>query len=776
MPSIQPSDFSERGDISPLQHLAINKTQSASQIVASEKDLINFHLQKYSFLRVRIFGKILKAIFGNRIAKNTYIKELEKQISSQTQPKTMERIFQKLRPHLKHLSMKNLQKIELFLNLRGGPLFLKTNEIAKKLHHIIHLSGEDGKIESSSTKQNLLFIQDLPIDLNEKSEILNLLIDPSYQNYLNLLIQDYTDHLSDTEANLLNPDYDQLLKSIRDLIEATKRHPEGIKKALDIGEAHIFPMMGNRFDREEKLTYYQSWIEIAKKAEKDEFHKGLKTFTDFYQQLEEIQAQRPTIPETLDQKLDTSYRKIKSWFANYHQNYLKDVSTELLLATVNINTQIIHQNLAGFFLKTGNDGRMRVRPNLEHRLTSSFSLSNQTYTDVSILEDGEEMVNLFDLRMRLMVTNEKTMETRAMRLPIPIGGALTKTNARKLFQLLEETACSPKGFDKKYEELSLPQEQKEEIKTAFIQWEKEAVKTFNQVTADFNQTKMRDAFTFLREEPQVVAALNHPEETTLLLEVIKGQNLSQLPNGHLSLLPPEIRHPKIGEIAIDDLKQGQENLRNQSGKQSTIDLPQGEGSITFAIQEDIINSENCLWINITISQNENNYTHKTLLYKENRSDETCIEDFIQSNHFERECLLAKAEFIENLERLTFEPLKTHVLPYLTKFSYSDQALVLNFMTSLQGKAFTAHLLKQEGGQQGLWTHNLLSSLKKHPEFFAAIPLNHTPKHLAKLLENILNENDFKRRNGLLKFLGHPKNRPYLKVVFDQRIELTFNNE
>lgn len=98
----------------------IKKAESpkARQVVSSKKELLNEHLKTYPFITIPLLRRLIKALFGNRIAKKNYINKINKNFVEEAEKKGLsrewtEQIAKKvLTPHLMQMQLVDLPNYE----------------------------------------------------------------------------------------------------------------------------------------------------------------------------------------------------------------------------------------------------------------------------------------------------------------------------------------------------------------------------------------------------------------------------------------------------------------------------------------------------------------------------------------------------------------------------------------------------------------------------------------------------------------------------------------
>ncbi|MEZ5314767.1 MAG: hypothetical protein R3E91_00930 [Chlamydiales bacterium] len=284
------------------------------------------------------------------------------------------------------------------------------------------------------------------------------------------------------------------------------------------------------------------------------------------------------------------------------------------------------------------------------------------------------------------------METRALKIPLPIQGKMTKKKIRSLLNVLQKT-LSNNEFEKAYQEEELPKNETALWKEKFLSWQKVQEKEFMKMIDDFNATSTRPLFTFALETPSIQAAIQNPSSPFLALEAAKSGNIFKLEDGTLSLLPQESiasikekvksmeTHPlkfsenerdlmesqkkmhfAIGQIPKSKILEALELLTQKNQSSAPVDvvnrieifLPKVKnknlslvkGTISFKFEEKHIQGTRFVELKSTIKCDNQEKTRTTRYeLKEKEKADRKFHSMLESKQFERDLLLAKSEFI-----------------------------------------------------------------------------------------------------------------------------------
>jgi hypothetical protein len=446
-----------------------------------------------------------------------------------------------------------------------------------------------------------------------------------------------------------------LSQMINTVIQAVKNNPGGTQTALNHCDT-VSLMIKERFSGADRVDYVHNMLHVVGFMTPEDFSKfetGLKTFVD---KAREIQAERPTLYSAVDQGM-------RAFQESLYTEELVQVFTvlpqlawayaEILDMTIVTNTQTIHENLA-MYTKPPSPSN-RTLPNLEYRYSRRCTTSREKRVPFHLLQDGDNLIDASKLHTDISITNDKTMETRCLKLPLPFQGQMTQTEARVLLQLLEKTIADPTRFDKYYEQYKLNPDLQAERKIAFSKWVLNAEKEYGKCIFDFNATSKRPTMSYAQDTPEVQEALKNPQDQAAALKVATAKNLYRV-KGQLSLLPPSLasHHQVISTLAPQSVSQATNLLHGTTQGSLLLPVtPKVTAQVTFSKKEIQFGETKALEVQTTFQVRGNTSSRTTVyLLKPKQTVEEKIQEISSSSLFERDLLLAKAEFIQQMGEST----------------------------------------------------------------------------------------------------------------------------
>lgn len=426
---------------------------------------------------------------------------------------------------------------------------------------------------------------------------------------------------------------------------AVHKNPQGTAWVLS-HTADVSFLMANRFTGSDKVEYVNTMLHWLINDPPDLFTRISKTMSDFLNESKNIQSERPVF-YTHAEKLEllTLFDDIGFTILKHEVPLIRHVYTEIYDMTVDRNSQGIQENLARYYsLATG----ARPNPELKKRYADSpLSLSLEKHVPIQMLKDSDEVID-FNGAIDLYLTNEKTMETRSLYLPLPFKGKMTHTQARRSLELLREAINGPKAFDESYEKLKFDPQLKEEMQKTFLEWASYANQEFWKLTLDFNPTPTRPVMSYALETPAAQEALRHPLDPAKAIEVAKAKNI-YLVDGRMSLLPKPLaaNHPQIAQIAPSELRESVQLLKGAKTQPIALRLTSTRtAAVTLDVQLTDYRKTPAIQLNITFREGSEVHTRTTTyLLEDNQNMRDRLNEVVASGLFERDLLLAKAEFL-----------------------------------------------------------------------------------------------------------------------------------
>ena len=435
---------------------------------------------------------------------------------------------------------------------------------------------------------------------------------------------------------------------IRNLqLEAQKHNPEGAQWVINHIPRVNF-LMDRRFTEADRERYLNSMLGIVLDMSPEDFKKLSESLDTFLKRATEIQAERPEVYSAITQIdfvelvfADPVVVQAMMWYPFLAQIYKEEICE----MTVCMNTQKLHENVAMHFTDPQSNGRMSSDLSPLH--TRSTALSVEKHVPFQLLKDSEQII-YFHSGINLYVTNEQTMETRYLYFPFPFQGEMTITHARALLHLLDWTIASPQRFDENYKKLKLDPNLQEGLKNQFLTWCNTLELEYAKTLFDFNPTPTRPTMTFALETNASRAALQKPQDVQAARQVAMAKNI-YLVEGKRSLLPNSIaqHHPQIATIAPQELAEAAQLLLGTKKEPVAITIAtEITAGIAFKIEPKQFDYARAFQLETTLQGTHRTHTRTTLyMLKPDQKPEEKLTEIVNSGLFERDLLLAKAEFI-----------------------------------------------------------------------------------------------------------------------------------
>lgn len=421
---------------------------------------------------------------------------------------------------------------------------------------------------------------------------------------------------------------------------------------------------------EQQRTYLQAWILSSEELKLDDFKPFLDRFTAHIGYAENLQSQRP---KTFDQDskernylLNDSMDIMEKWRQQYDRIKLFDMA--LRDTTVVDNRQILQYSVETIYSSITPGQILRAVPNLEERTTTGkidapYGLLNQVGVSTTLPKgDDNQLIHNFHPAVEAYLTDPYTMETRCVRLALPIKETITIGEARKQLQLLRNFIGTSHGFDEQYQKSELPAEQKAGLLQQFKVFDRKLGVEFGRALGDFNSTPTRPRETSARKLPANAAAINAPRSQARAIESAKLRNLFLLQDGTLSLIPsePGENHRNIGTLSREEVAGAVSALKKKSDK-AVLYIPDPANpqaikpaTLSFKASVQELVETPYLIVEATITVDGKTTSHTTYYAckphpqtKIRESAEEVMDRITTSRLFERDLLIAKAKFIED---------------------------------------------------------------------------------------------------------------------------------
>lgn len=644
------------GDRKPdkTQKGALTESKSASQAKESEPLIPKIQETSLHFSGVFILGQI-ERYWASSSAKNEILKQIQdilirKKGATPKEAKQFTSTF--ISPFLKNLSLKELdafkrftsqeQVIDHYVDLINR---LPENERKKAMAAQVSLSA---RLPYQIAKELLQFgILESLIEPKNADHFIRFLNHPQGADYINRCLKQYANSPA------------LMKEAVNHILKAMDKNPEGVFLALSLYPS-VSRMMGTRFSETNRLAYIDEWMHALVEMEYSEANNHLHSFEAFLKQAEFIQAERP---KTFHPGEQPAFEELGASLTMSLTRFpiLQGSATEIKDLTLPYNTQALDESIRPLFLPR--DENTRSVPTLRPRTFSyPFTLSRVFRPSGTIvLEEGSDQID-FHAETDFYITNAKTGETRCLRMPLPFQGPMSKTEARKLLQLLSNCIADPRPeqFDKLYLEQGLDPAKKDLYKTIFLDWTNRAEQRLAQLIFDFNETDTQPKFFYAKRLPAVAAAIQNPDSIEDAVAAAKTKNLYRF-EGHLSLLPPELQsdtHREIGELSDNVLQMASEKFVQGSAEpivlkvpvstEKGIEISEGKVHFEFPTPRPVGSSER-EWIEVnTIIQCEGREWIRPTLYEveKNETRSQALERLVANGVFHCDLLLAKAEFME----------------------------------------------------------------------------------------------------------------------------------
>ena len=452
-----------------------------------------------------------------------------------------------------------------------------------------------------------------------------------------------------------------LTKRVEDVIALGKKgNTESVAAAFT-----YMPRVAKIIDRMKpvhQFEYLTAWVQAGGELGADQFKDFSEKYAAHLQMIEEMQVKRPKVFEQGSKEED----KLKnSYFELYMGRYAVQMARFELFdlamrdVTAIVNRQIIQYSLTAFYLEpTESIAGMNTIPDLRLRDATTqgvavYGLSNQIGIPFTLPKgEDEKIIENFQATTDIYITDPFSMETRSVRVPLPVNGRMTVGEARSQLQLLIEVVHNPKRFDDTYAQLRLPSEKKEELREKFTEFDRTVGIELGRALSDFNTTPQRARESSVRENPTIAAFIANPSAQTAL-EAAKTKNLFLLEDGTLSLLPGKVgeSHRDMGTLSPTELRDATQLLLKGSHNSIPLQSPKGATLQLKTHRENIDGKLPYLIMETSITVEGKTVTRKSYYSLTGKTVKSLKQEIIDSKLFERDLLLAKAECLEKYGQL-----------------------------------------------------------------------------------------------------------------------------
>lgn len=411
-----------------------------------------------------------------------------------------------------------------------------------------------------------------------------------------------------------------------------------------------------------KQEYVQAWIENANELNAEDFKQFLKQYTTHLQDAEHLQSLRPFV---YDQSSPEQTKLALGFFEFFNEPVFQNPANRLApfdsalrdLSAIG-NRQILQYSIAALYMGATDRLGQRTIPILIQR-TSQYGLTNQIGIPLILNGPDEEMLNELPMP-EVYLTNPTTMETRAVRVPLPFKYPISVGEAKKRLELLKIYLGTPKRFNKEMIAFGIPETERESLQAAFLEYDAKLAVAFGNALGDFNSTPTRSRETTARSQPATAALIQNPYSQSAAIQAAQSRNLFLLKDGTLSLLPsgPGENHRQIGTISSKEYQAAADVFSGKSKRSLTIEIPVTtsdrvtlkKGGLTLTVREEKVgDNQNLFLILETTITLEGKSTTRTTYYAaeiEGKTVDQVKQEIVSSRLLERDLLLAKSALIE----------------------------------------------------------------------------------------------------------------------------------
>jgi hypothetical protein len=421
-----------------------------------------------------------------------------------------------------------------------------------------------------------------------------------------------------------------------------------------------------RLSPADQLKYLEAWMLYGEElVDSVKFKKLAKNFEAHIAYAEHLQSLRPQIFE----KESKEAVKLFSYFGECTSipvdgaALLKSFHVGIQDTSIIYNLQIVQNSIAAFYTGPTSTGGVRTIPIVEGRIQDfDSSIYNQIEIPFTLKDRPDDEVIDFKATTNVYLTDPFTMETRTVRVELPISGKMKVGDAKKQLELLQHVVGVPQNFDDVFEYLNLPLEQKETLRNKFLPFSKRIATIFQRNLQDFNSTPTRPRESTSRSDPTNVNAIQNPDDPFYSLEAAKLRNLFLLDDKRLSLIPsgPGELHKQIGTLSDDEYANASKILLGKLTATPLVvpELDQNDvvtfkdATLSIHVKEEPVQTTSGFRSFPTVEfviTKDGQTTKRKVYYDYSREGQTLEElkqEIIDSRLFERDLLLAKSAFME----------------------------------------------------------------------------------------------------------------------------------
>jgi|GEM_PF-3442829 len=489
----------------------------------------------------------------------------------------------------------------------------------------------------------------------------------------------HSQEVSNTYENFIEPFLSKLSTEDLPFFESLLTTPEGIQllekhlvnnpNRANLSAAfatlpHVAKLIG-RLSPADQLKYLEAWILYGEELGTVEFKELAKNFEAHITYAEHLQNLRPKVFE----KESEEAVKLFGYFYACTE-IAPDIAKRLLPFHLGIqdtsaiyNLQIVQNSIAALYAGPTSVAGVRTIPVVEGRLQDfDSSIYNQIAIPFTLKDRPDDEVINFNASTEVYLTDPFTMETRAVRVALPISGKMTVKEAKKQLKLLQHVVGVPEAFDGVFEDVDLPLEQKETLRNKFLAFSKRIATIFQRNLQDFNSTPTRPRESTVRSDPTNVNAIRDPDSSFFALQSAKQRNLFLLNDKTLSLIPsgPGEIHKQIGTLSDDEYINASKILLGTLTSTPLVmpeldeneDVEFKDATLSIHVSEEKLQTSKGLRPYPTVEYviTRDGQTTKRKVYydysQEGQTLEGLKQEIINSQLFKRDLLLAKSAFME----------------------------------------------------------------------------------------------------------------------------------
>ncbi len=327
--------------------------------------------------------------------------------------------------------------------------------------------------------------------------------------------------------------------------------------------------------------------------------------------------------------------------------------------TVPTNSQVLHEAIEEYYDPT----TMRASEEAKERVDNSpCSLLREIHIGpITFHEDSDEILNFDELKLstEILLFEKESLETYCIKVPLPLSGKMSITEARKRLDLLHVQLERSEGsfdFEQEYEARGLPPEDMKNTKNEHIRFVTTSEYELARGCANFNTTANgKPKGIFARHHPEMQAVIGH-RDITSAIEAAKVGHVFRLESGALSLLPPEVAETffTVGSFNEAELAPLKEAILNEQPIEQQIRIAGvGNSNITLTLEPVTISRQDSVrhfckltaTLTSTVDGRAVEASHSTYYDTTRIPQHTVLKNVVNSDLLERDLLSARREFL-----------------------------------------------------------------------------------------------------------------------------------